>query len=208
MSQDKPIIIELAGLPATGKSTTSNLLKNTFVHQGLNCKIIPTALTSSPLAQSKTEWIFDAWHICKTIMFLLEESLHSKNDFIIIERGLVDSLCWLEWFRLNYQIEHSLIQRIEDFATIPEWFKQTNLTIVLLADFKTALQRRGKISRIINPNTYQQLRTAYEIKINSFHANQNFKNIHVYETDNISPNQIHNLIIEKIKVLDINSDPE
>lgn len=202
MHHDTPIIIEFAGLPAAGKTTAVNLLRDSFLARGVSYKVIPTALNVSPLAHFKKEWTFDAWSICRTIMYLLEESIDSKNDIVIIQRGLLDSLCWLEWFRANGKIEPVLAQKIEEFVKIPQWFQKTSLTIALLADFKTGLQRRGKIGKIVNPETYTQLRAAYDTTLNSLRTIKS-NNIVVIETDTLSPSQVHNLIIERLRTLNI-----
>lgn len=198
MSEKIPKIIEFAGLPAAGKTTNIQLLEKYLSDRNINSKIIKTASTISPINNYKTDWTFDAWSICRTVMKLIEAD--NKNDCIIVERGLFDSICWLEWFRNSGRITTSEFETIKKFALIEKWFNQVDLTVVLQVEFTTALARGRTPGKIVNYDVYKELRYAYDTIIKELHSDRHIRNIVMYETDNLSPSDVNNLLIEELVI--------
>jgi len=139
----QPLFVELAGLPAAGKTTTARLLKAQLSREGSQCEVVPEAAARSPLQQIKRHWKFNAWNLCEGVESILEHSTTRDLDVVILDRGLVDTLCWIQWFRSKNEIDSTTACALESFAQVPGWFREERLVIVLRVTFETALKRRG-----------------------------------------------------------------
>ncbi|MEM8613785.1 MAG: hypothetical protein AAGF93_17300 [Cyanobacteria bacterium P01_H01_bin.105] len=200
MSKGVPKIIEFAGLPAAGKTTIIQLLEKYLRDRNINCQLIGTASTVSPISNYKTDWTFDVWSICRSIMKLIEVSNIEDNEWIIVERGLIDSLCWLKWFRDSGHITTSEFEIIKEFALIAEWLNKIDLVIVLQVELATALARGRTPGRVVNHAVYKELRCAYDTTIKEVQSSKHIHNIVMYETDEMSPSTVCKLLLERLVV--------
>lgn len=185
-----PVFLELAGLPASGKTTTASLLKQRLTKRGLRGTIVPEAAAESPLLHLKRDWRFNAWTLCQAVASVVEHADTEQHDVVVLDRGLLDALCWIKWFRLRSEIDTATASALESFALVPTWFRKTAVTVVLHVRFETALQRRGATGRIVNPRTFQELRRAYDGTVNELLQRELAKHVRMLETDDMSPDQV------------------
>jgi len=185
-----PIFVELAGLPASGKTTTASLLNERLSAWNLCCTVVPEAATKSPLSHLKRNWQFNAWTLCQTVGSVLECSSTQEHDVMVLDRGLVDALCWIEWFRSKNEIDAATANALESFAQVSTWFQQLKVIVVLRVKFETALRRRGVAGRIVNPQTFEELRRAYESTVGGLERSNQATDIRVLDTDDLSPVQV------------------
>jgi len=185
-----PIFVELAGLPASGKTTTASLLNERLSEWNLCCTVVPEAAARSPLSHLKRNWQFNAWTLCQTVGSVLECNSTREHDVIVLDRGLIDALCWIEWFRSKNEIDVATASALESFARVPTWFQQLKVIVVLRVKFETALRRRGVAGRIVNPQTFEELRRAYKSTVDELERSNQATDIHVLDTDNLSPVQV------------------
>lgn len=173
----KSFFLELAGLPASGKTTTAYLLLDELIKRGLHCDVIPEAAARSPLSYLKRKWQFNAWTLCQAVTSILEHEARPAHDLVVLDRGLVDALCWIRWYRLTGVIEGAIADVLESFVRVQTWFQKLGLVVVLRVKFETALQRRGLTGRILNPHTYQELHEAYDFVLNNLKTDRLLKHI-------------------------------
>lgn len=190
-----PIFVELAGLPASGKTTTASLLKNRLLESNLRCTVVPEAAARSPLAHLKKNWKFNAWTLCQAVGSVLEHHGTSDDVVVVLDRGLVDALCWIKWFRSKNEIDEAIASALESFAKVPAWFRHSNVTVVLRAAFETALHRRGSRGRILNEQTFSELRQAYETSVADLQRDLRL-GVLVLDTDDLSPAQVLDRVTE------------
>ncbi|MFL9458474.1 MULTISPECIES: ATP-binding protein [Nostocales] len=202
MDKKRAKVVELAGLPAAGKSTIIDILEKKMRDEGINCRVVPTASSISPISNYKTEWTFDIWSLCRTVQQLIEVSKDTDNKLILMERGLIDSICWLEFFKNSGQVEQSVLETIKEFVFIPEWFNRIDLVIVLQIKFETALARGRETGKITNSVMYTHLRKAYDSTLKNLQLKKHYSNIVVYETDNLSPSDMYKFSIEQLNFID------
>jgi thymidylate kinase len=198
----RPVIIELTGLPAAGKTSAARLLTNRLRRSGVACKMIDEAAQRNPLQDQKCEWHFNAWSSFRTVMDLLDARRATEAGVVVVDRGLVDAQCWMLWFRLRREIDDDTYQRMRDFLRSPNWARDTALVVELRVGFDTALRRRsGDTGRIFNWQNFPSLEKAYESTIgdgSSRHADTTLARI---DTDRLSiaevVNRIENLLSER-----------
>ncbi|MEM7134309.1 MAG: hypothetical protein AAF702_49015 [Chloroflexota bacterium] len=193
-----PMVIEFAGNPAAGKSTAIQNLAQQMKEQGVRCELIPSALSISPLSHFKTEWIFDAWIICQSINTLLETCWNSETDIVIFDRGLVDTLCWLECFKNRGMIDDETQKIVENFARIGTWFDRISLVAVMRVDFTTALYRKGQSGSVINQQTFSELDIAYKSVLSRLESDKISARIIELHTDRLSPMEVCNFILSQV----------
>ena len=90
-------IIELVGLPATGKTTfIKKVIEET---RGIsNVEVIRDASEANPLQNKKNQIDFNLWNISK-IINELKNIENRKHDLVVIEKGIFDITAWLNWHR-------------------------------------------------------------------------------------------------------------
>lgn len=190
-------IIELAGLPASGKTTSAKLIKEALSQRHLACQVIPEAASIAPIQNFKRHWLFNAWTLCATIKEYLETEQIEKAAKVVIDRGFIDCLCWIMWFRSTGCIDSQTAKALEMFATTSEWFENISLTIVLRCQFSTALQRRGKEGQILNSKTFSELQHAYDLVIQQL-LKKNYPPLLIIETDRLTPFEVCDQILKHI----------
>ena len=157
-----PTVIELAGPPASGKTTTASLLWELLLDAGYRAAIVREAAERAPFPpEMKRDWRFTAWTLFQTVSEVLRlDRETSEYDFVIFDRGLVDEQCWIEWFASRRQMDAHTSGLLTSVATDEQWFPKKELLFVLTVKFETAVRRRG-LGRIINEQTYDELARIY-----------------------------------------------
>jgi thymidylate kinase len=196
---NKPFFLELAGLPAAGKTTAAELLRERFVRLGLRVSVIPEQAAHSPLVKLKRDWRFNAWTLCMVVADTLALAHDSGSDVLIVDRGLVDALCWFAWYRKNGELSTADADVLCSFAKMPEWFRRIGMVIVLKANYATALARRGKTGRILNPLTFKELDAAYEEALRGLTALPTNPRIECLWTDQRTPSEVFDWMIDRIR---------
>lgn len=186
----KPFFLELAGLPGAGKTTTASLLFDELMKRGIRCAVVAEAAARSPISHVKRSWQFNAWTLCQTVASILEHQARASYDVVVVDRGLVDALSWVAWFRSRGEIEGATADVLDSFAKVGTWFQAPQLILVLRVKLETALQRRGQNGRILNPQTFQELRDAYSLVCDRLKTDHVVKSIHSLDTDELSPLEV------------------
>lgn len=180
------VFLELAGLPAAGKTTTAALISERVSDLGLRCAVVPEAAARSPISHLKRNWRFNAWTLCQAVTSVLEHYGAREHDVVVLDRGLVDALCWIRWFRTRSAIDLSTANTLEAFARVSAWFQVPTVVAVLRARFETALSRRGGSGRIVNAQTFKELQLAYQSTVDELQEGQQVGTLHFIDTDNLS----------------------
>jgi len=160
-----PILIEFAGLPAAGKTTTARNLKRVLSDSGWVVQVIPEPGLRSPLQQRKREWMFNAWTLCQTVTSVIEATNGSRSpaDVVILDRGLIDAMAWIGWYADRGDLTASDADIATQFALFHSWFDWVRYVFVLIVGYETACERRQQLrpGQIVNPDTMRELAAAY-----------------------------------------------
>lgn len=194
----RPLIIELAGPPASGKTTTATLLWELLTAAGFAASVVREAAERAPFRpEMKRDWRFTGWTLFQTVSEVLRHGTNNSDfRFVIFDRGLVDELCWIHWFSEREQIPADTRDLLFNIAEHEGWFPRNQVLCVLTAKFSTAVKRRG-IGRIINATTYDELTAIYETKPAIAAERHAFPLVFV-RTDAISPHEVANIVFHKL----------
>lgn len=198
-------IIELAGLPASGKTTAVSLLGSALAERGIRCHLIPEAASVAPIQHLKRHWFFNAWTLSTLVKEYLETDLSDEVGRVIVDRGFVDCLSWIRWFRTIARIDDRTAKALEQFATAPAWFHRTALTVVLRCSFNTALHRRGASGRILNAQTFAELEQAYDFVIAELLDRKEGPKLLVVDTDTLTPIEVRERIMAQLERLSVDA---
>src|SRR5207249_2651594 len=94
----KPVVIEFAGSPKAGKSSTIAQLYTFLKRCGFKVKIVVERASVCPI-RDKKHATFNIWTACTTLAQILESTQDPPQeddpDILILDRGLFDAICWL-----------------------------------------------------------------------------------------------------------------
>jgi predicted ATPase len=158
------LIVEFAGVPASGKTTAANSLAAVLSKRGRRVEVVREAAESAPFSgDGKEKWQFNAWTLLDAVSQSLRLQCDSAADCVIFDRGLFDARCWLDWHMFGKRLDLKVFEVLDRFAGIPDWYGQVDVVFLLQADYRVALKRRnGVVGRIVNGPTFLSLEEAYD----------------------------------------------
>lgn len=185
----KPLIIEVAGTPNAGKDTQIEILLDYFKDVlGYRVKVINEGYRSCPItvAGNNSNSLIDKydWAFHKLMSTLYEIKYQSLEDVIILNRGIFDSLAFLQLHEkenrltseqfssrkgllleknLTDLIDLVLVMKIPSNHSIVREQKETKLVVENLArKYSSTLLPENKInSNVVNKNTLNKLNKCY-----------------------------------------------
>ncbi len=164
----KTKIIEIFGLPKTGKSTIINAVKKHLKNSGYKVDVIKERASICPI-KDKLDPNFNYW----TSVSLMKEYIEANDrdlDFIIADRGIFDALVWVNYLSEKQGGNNSVN---EFFTLINQEFILKNylFTFYFYAEIDTILDREferqveRKFGVIMNPDSLKDYRKSYyEVK--------------------------------------------
>ena len=143
----RPFFVEFAGGPKAGKTTAIERLDKLLRRSGFRVRVIPELASSSPL-RAKHHVYFNWWTMSRAISHILE-SVESNEHIVLIDRGLFDALCWMDWFVSAGRMTAAEYATVSDFLRLHRLRRLTDLVFVLTAEPETALDREvsGHLTR-------------------------------------------------------------
>jgi predicted ATPase len=160
MGSRSPIFIELIGTPAAGKTTLAARLNHYFNSNGVTCTVAAEPNLDYPGDPAdKLKPVFNQWTLQESARLM--DSYRAARDFeiVIFDRGLVDSLYWLSWFRSSRGFSEE--EYIRKVAASGFYLKLMSQVFILTCSYEVAVDRRSGGGRIMNPGIYPQLLANY-----------------------------------------------
>ncbi len=172
VGSQRPVFIEFAGTPKSGKSTCIEIVRH-FFHR-LEYKVLTPAEGASQRTpyyfKAKNDLIaFNTWSASYALMHVLE-GLHGPDqyDLAILDRGLFDALAWFEFLADTKQTSEDVRNRVQDFLLIDDWRDKIDAVLLFKTDADTSLNRenRDKLTSqtgsAMNPKALKNLNGAYD----------------------------------------------
>jgi hypothetical protein len=144
----KPIVIEFAGVPKAGKTTTLGQLQSFLKRCGFRVEVVVERASVCPIRDKKHS-NFNVWTACTTLAQLLEKTQDPPRiddpQILILDRGLFDSICWLAMMERLERIRSADRKIIDKFLLIDDWREKITGVIVMTASSADAMARENKL---------------------------------------------------------------
>ena len=168
----KPLVIEFAGVPKAGKTTTLTHVQTFLKRCGFRTDVVVERASVCPI-RDKKHANFNVWTACTTLAQVLEKTQDPpKPDdphILFLDRGLFDSICWMRLMEQISKVRTEERELIERFLTIDDWRKRISAVFVMLASAHDAMSREHKVlpvagggGSIMNTDILRLIRDEYE----------------------------------------------
>ena len=164
-----PIVVEFAGSPKSGKSTSIDIISHFFRRMHLKVRA-PTegASKRTPYHLRDNLVAFN----CYTLNYATSELLDAyynveRSDLVILDRGPFDSLGWLKLLHGQGTLEEEDLETLKAFALFPLWAKLISRLYLFSCEPQTSMDRENdskltrRQGRAMNPQMLAELRERY-----------------------------------------------
>ena len=142
----KPIVLEFAGVPKAGKTSTIGQLQNFLKRCGFRVQVVVERASVCPI-RDKKHFTFNVWTAATTLAQVLENTQEPPRaddpDILILDRGLFDSICWLTMMDKLSRIRTKDREVIEAFLLADEWRRRITGVIVMTTSPEYAMKVRS-----------------------------------------------------------------
>lgn len=143
-------IVELLGLPRTGKSTVALALHEYLKKsKGLNVQLVSDRASTCPVLD-KTSPRFNQW-TCVALIRSLIEAIDNGVDVLIADRGLCDALVWGKLFSEKSPESAQEYSDLKALVDIPLLQRHLLVGYAFFARPDTSLRRQSERSLIADP---------------------------------------------------------
>lgn len=162
----RPFFVEFAGTPKSGKTTAVQAVERLLRRNGVRVKVLVERASSCPL-HAKDHMFFNVWTACTTLTQMLE-AREGDDQVVLVDRGLFDSLCWMNWFSRIGRLSPEERKAIYDFILLDRWIDLVDVVVLLTVDPATSLTREisGQLTQkpgsIMNERTLSQFNSSIE----------------------------------------------
>lgn len=140
----KPIVLEFAGVPKAGKTTTLGQVQAFLKRCGFRADTVVERASVCPILDKKHA-NFNVWTACTTLAQLLEKTQTPPRagdpEILILDRGVFDSLCWLTLMQRLSRLRDEDLAVMESFLCIDDWRERLSAVFVMVASPEDSLGR-------------------------------------------------------------------
>lgn len=163
----RPLVIEFAGVPKAGKTTTLSQAHAFLKRCGFKVETVIERASVCPI-RDKRHFNFNVWTASTTLAQILEKTQEPPlqgvdPDVLFLDRGLFDSLSWMSMMHVLKRIRSEEQKAIENFLLLSDWRKRIAGVIVMTTSPEEAMLReRGLLpvvgsGSIMNKEVIQQM---------------------------------------------------
>lgn len=183
----RPFVVEFAGTPRAGKTTTLGGLKRLLEdRRGLRVEVVDEQARCCPVPD-KVNPDFNRWTFSRTLTGIVE-ARYSGADVVLVDRGLFDGRTWMEWFRCHGKLAADRHEATDQYLRT-EARSLIDLVIVMTVEPREALKReqtggpRRTPGPIINRTTLFTLNEAIEVVTTSSFPDVSLERLDTTHTD-------------------------
>lgn len=165
-----PLVVEFAGSPKAGKSTTIDIVTHFFKRTGFKTWA-PTegASKRTPYFLRRDLVAFNAWALNYAISEILIAYYNVEEyDLVVLDRGPFDSLAWMRVLKDKGELTPDEYDRIANFARHPKWANLVERIYLFTCSPDTSMHREHEAKLIrgkgiaMNPEMLGKLREQYD----------------------------------------------
>jgi predicted NUDIX family phosphoesterase len=140
----RPVVIEFAGTPKAGKTTTISQIQAFLKRCGFRVRVVVERASVCPIRDKKHS-NFNVWTASTTLAQILEYTQDPPGpedpQILILDRGLFDALCWLTLMDRLSRLRTEDREIIEGFLLMDDWRKRITGVVVMTTTPAEALRR-------------------------------------------------------------------
>lgn len=140
----KPVVVEFAGVPKAGKSTTLAQIQAFLKRCGFRVEVVVERASVCPIRDKKHP-NFNVWTACTTLSQILEKTQTPSRlddpDVLILDRGLFDAVSWLAVMERLNRLRAEDREILEKFLLLPDWRQRITGVIVMTAAPRDSMER-------------------------------------------------------------------
>jgi len=137
----RAFVIEFAGTPKSGKSTSVEAIRHFLSRNGFRVHVLAERAAICPIPM-KGHLFFNTWCACSMLAELLA-NVEAEADIIIVDRGIFDSLVWLTLQLRRGEITSEEAGTIDSFLLLKRWRTLIDLVVVMNVSAREALLREN-----------------------------------------------------------------
>lgn len=168
----KPLVIEFAGVPKAGKTSTLTHVQTFLKRCGFRTDVVVERASVCPI-RDKKHANFNIWTACTTLAQILEKTQNPPRpddpQILFLDRGIFDSICWMTMMERISRIRRDERELIQKFLLIDDWKKRISAVFVMLVSPSDAMKREqgvlpveGTGGSIMNSEILQQIKEINE----------------------------------------------
>lgn len=168
----KPLVIEFAGVPKAGKTSTLTHVQTFLKRCGFRTDVVVERASVCPI-RDKKHANFNIWTACTTLAQILEKTQNPPRSddpqILFLDRGIFDSICWMTMMERISRIRRDERELIQKFLLIDDWKKRISAVFVMLVSPSDAMKREqgvlpveGTGGSIMNSEILQQIKEINE----------------------------------------------
>lgn len=168
----RAFVIEFAGTPKAGKSTSVEAIRHFFQRHGFRVHVLIERASVCPIPM-KGHLFFNMW-CASTMLAELLANVDTETDIIIVDRGIFDALVWLTMQRQRDEVSAEEAKVIEQFLLLNRWRSLIDLAVVMNVPPKAAIERENsqritpKLGSIMNPEVLAKISSAVDEAIRRY----------------------------------------
>jgi predicted NUDIX family phosphoesterase len=147
----RPFVIEFAGTPKSGKSTSVEAIRHFFSRHGFRVHVLVERASLCPIPM-KGHLFFNTW-CAATMLAELIANIETDTDLIIVDRGIFDALVWLTLQNQRGEVTDTETKTIEAFLLLDRWRTLIDLAVVMNVSAKEAMERENNQRITSKPGT-------------------------------------------------------
>jgi predicted NUDIX family phosphoesterase/thymidylate kinase len=201
----RPLIIEFSGTPKSGKTTCVDAVGKFFRRNGIPVHIVTERASVCPIS-NKHNLYFNVWTGCTSLAQLLA-SLEKRSSVVILDRGLFDTLVWLDFLTTWKAVKPGELEVIESFFLLDTWTNLIDIVVALSVDPRVALQREfkdqitDKMGSIMNPDNLADYDRSLRRCLEKYR--RTFRILHIDTTDNTTIDGVTKITSEVLSTADL-----
>lgn len=140
----RPVLIEFAGSPKSGKSSSCNALDLFLRRNGFKTRVV-TERSHFARIKNKRDPMFNLWTMSSTIAEIADifgsTCSCDEPDVILVDRGIFDSLCWFNWLKSEKKLDSTNFDCIEKYLLMPKWKNLVDMVFVFKSEPGDSIRR-------------------------------------------------------------------
>ncbi len=166
-SKRPALVVEFAGVPKAGKTSTLSQVYSFLRRCGFRCEIVVERASICPI-RDKKHFNFNIWTACMSLSQLLEKTQNPPHegdpDILFLDRGIFDSICWMAMLERLGRIRLKDRKVTTEFLLGSDWVRRVSGVIAMSASPSDAMTReqghlsvKGREGSIMNTTVLSQM---------------------------------------------------